>query len=85
MSTEEQEAACRVRRERHAVMIPEQQHAQCERNQQQASNRSSQSVPLHLDHPDVIQRIEAFHRNLSCLQNVFCNVRSGFLQLPLMN
>ena len=36
-------------------------------------NHSSQEMPQ-IDHPDVIQRIQGFHRNLSDLQNVLCNI-----------
>ena len=48
-SIEEQEAACRLRRERCAAMTPELQ-VQRQRNQQQVSSHSSH-------HPDVIQRM----------------------------
>ena len=36
-------------------------------------NHSSQEMPQ-IDHPDVIQRIQGFHRILSDLQNVLCNI-----------
>ena len=36
-------------------------------------NHSSQEMPQ-IDHPHVIQRIQGFHRILSDLQNVLCNI-----------
>jgi len=73
MSAEKQEAGRQVRRERHAARTPEQQ-VQRQSSQQHASNYSSQSVPLDFNYPEVIQRIGAFHRNLSSFKNVFCIV-----------
>ena len=36
-------------------------------------SHSSQEM-AQIDHPDVIQRIQGFHRILSDLQNVLCNI-----------
>ena len=57
--------------------LPEQQtmdhSSQAMPSMNHSINHSSQEMPQ-IDHPDVIQRIQGFHRILSDLQNVLCNV-----------
>jgi len=81
MTPEEREMARQVRRDRHAAALrepPREQQADRQTILQHmiphAKLQPSILSTLEIDHPDVIQRMQNFHRSLSDLQNAFCDL-----------
>ena len=79
MTPEQRETARQVRRDRRATALTEprteptrQQQTDCQVHTE--AQPTINATTLEIDHPDVIQRVQQFHRTLSDLQNIFCEL-----------
>ena len=76
MTPEQRETVLQQRRDRRAMMREEQTDRQTVQphSRPQSKPQSRNVSTLKIDDPNVIQRIQHFHRTLSDLHNVFCDV-----------
>jgi len=75
MTPEERKMERQMRRDRHAVALREPLREQQETIPSHTQPQPSNDSTCEIDHPDVVQRMQNFHRSLLNLQNVFCDLR----------
>ena len=85
MTPEERETARQVRRDRRAAALREPPREQQADHQTipphmipHAEPQPSNHSTLENNHPDVVQRMQNFHKSLSDLQNAFCDLCKEF-------